>query len=348
MSITCKPYGLLSGGEEAKLFRLEAGPFSSTISDYGAHLLSVFLPDGKGGKVDVLLGPASLGGLLANRPFFGATVGRFAGRISEARFSLHGTEYQLEANDGPNHIHGGIKGFDKRLWLAEAFEERGRPTLRLSLVSPEGEEGYPGRLEVTLTYSLSDSGELQIAFKARSSASTILNLTNHAYFNLKGEGRGDILDHRLKLACSRFLPAGEDLVPTGEIAQVAGGPFDFRSGKRIGAEIGAVSGGSAGAGYDHCFVIDRHSPGLLPFAWLEEPKTGRSMVVSTTLPAVQFYTGNFLSDIDGKCGSIYGKYAGLCLETQGYPDAPNKPLFPSLALEPGETWSHQSLFAFKP
>jgi aldose 1-epimerase len=348
MPVHRSTYGLLADGDEIGLYRLEAGDFAVTISDYGATLLSILVPDLRGGKVDVLLGPASLAGLAANRPSFGSSVGRFAGRISGARFTLDGAKYELEANDGPNHLHGGFKGFSKRTWAAEAYEEQGRPSLRLSLVSPAGDGGYPGRLEVDATYGLSSTGALSLVYEAKTDAPTVLNLTNHAYFNLLGEGRGDILGHTLRLACSRYLVSGPDLVPTGEIAGVASGPFDFRSGKIIGLDIGKAEGGAAGKGYDHCFILDRDGSGLVEFAQLAEPRSGRSMTVSTTLPAVQFYTGNFLAGVDGKRGSVYGKYAGLCLETQFYPDAPNKKNFPSVVLKPGERWSHQTVYSFKP
>lgn len=348
MSINRTSFGVLADGVEVGLYRLEAGDFSVTLSDYGATLLSFFMPDGRGGNVDVLLGKASLAGLAANDSFFGSTVGRYANRIAAARFRLDGREYQLEANDGANHLHGGFKGFDKRSWAADASEEGGEPALRLTLESPDGDGGYPGTLNVAATCRLSKNGELTISLEAVAAAATVVNLTNHAYFNLLGEGRGTILDHRLTLACSRYLVAASDLAPTGAIADVAGGPFDFRSGKRIGNDIAQVSGGAAGAGYDHCFVIDRTGPGLVEFARLEEPRSGRSLSVATTLPAVQFYTGNFLSKTEGKRGSIYDKNAGLCLETQFYPDSPNRPAFPSTVLRPGQRWSHTTVYALKP
>lgn len=348
MPVSKKEFGILADGVEVGLYLLQAGDFSVTISDYGATLLSILIPDGRGAKVDILLGRASLEGLATNGPFFGSTVGRYANRISRARFSLDGKEYQLEANDGPNHLHGGTKGFDKKSWSAELFEDRGKPALRLSLSSPDGDGGYPGKLDVATTFCLSASGELSIDYEARCDTATVLNLTNHSYFNLRGEGRGDILGHRIKLACSRYLVAGADLMPTGEIASVGGGPFDFREGKIIGKDIGSVYGGSAGAGYDHCFIIDRNGPGLATFAWVEEPRSGRGMTVATTLPAVQFYTGNFLSRVEGKRGSIYDTYAGFCLETQFYPDSPNNLGFPSTNLRAGELWSHKTVYSFSP
>ncbi|HOX32818.1 MAG TPA: aldose epimerase family protein [Spirochaetales bacterium] len=348
MSITKLPFGTLSSGEEVSLYRLAAGDFVATISDYGASLLSILLPEGRGAWVDVLVGPASLAGLLANRPYFGASVGRVANRIARGRFSLGGRDYQLAANDGGQHLHGGLKGFDKRLWSAEGYEEGGLPRLALKLLSPDGEEGYPGELEVEARFGLSASGELEVAYEARSGAASPVNLTNHAYFNLAGEGRGDILGHRLRLLASSYLKTGPDLIPTGEVAPVAGSPYDFRAAKLVGADIALAEGGAAGAGYDHCYVLDRQGPGLFRFAELEDPRSGRRMAVSTTLPAVQFYSGNFLNGEAGKRGSIYGRHAGLCLETQFYPDAPNQPSFPSIILEPGKLWSHRTVFAFEP
>jgi aldose 1-epimerase len=344
MPISKQHYCILASGEDAALYRLSAGDFSVTISDYGATLVSMFLPDGKGGSVDVLLGPRDP---LANAPYFGASVGRVANRIALGRFSLGGQEYRLAANDGANHLHGGKRGFDKQLWSTETYEEEGRPRIRLSRRSPSGEEGYPGNLEVRAIFGLSENGELDIRYEAKTDAATVVNLTNHAYFNLAGNGEGDILGHKLKLSCSRYLKSGSDLVPTGEVAEVAGGPFDFRRGKLIGADIEKVDGGSAGHGYDHCFVVDRSGPGLIRFAELEDPASGRKMVASTTLPSVQFYSGNFLSGEQGKGGMTYGKHSGLCLETQFYPDAPNQPAFPSIVLRPGESWSHRTVFSFK-
>ncbi len=342
MSIQRVSYGNLSTGEEVALFVLRAGDFAATFSDYGATFLSMLLPDGRGGVVDILLGSSTLAGLVAPHPYFGATVGRFANRIGKARFALSGADYELAANDGANHLHGGLKGFDKYIWKVEASEMGGSPALCFRRTSPSGEEGYPGRLEVEALYKLDAEGRLESRFEARSDADTIVNLTNHAYFNLRGEGNGDILGHELKLSASRYIPVSSDMLPLGGIAGVAGTPFDFRKQKRIGADLAAAGG------FDHCFVIDREGEGLVEFAELREPASGRRMTMATTMPGVQFYTGNFLSGNPGKRGSTYGKHAGLCLETELFPDAPNQSAFPSPVLRSGELWAHSTVYRFFP
>jgi aldose 1-epimerase len=342
MSIEKKGFGLLASGEETSLFILEAGEFRTTLTDYGATLVSFFMPDGRGGRDDVLLGCSTLAGYTGKHPFFGVTVGRYANRIAKGRFSLAGTEYSLYANDGANHLHGGHKGFNTYVWKAEASESARGPAVKFSRTSPDGEEGYPGRLEVSVVFALSKDGALSIAYEARSEALTVVNLTNHAYFNLRREGYGPILDHELSLACSRYLPVDSTLIPTGEIAPVAGGPFDFLAAKKIGKDI-ALAGG-----YDHCFVLDRSGPGLVEFAAVREPATGRRMTAATTLPGVQLYTGNFLSGVVGKTGSSYEKHGGFCLETQLFPDSPNRPAFPSALLAPGQVWAHETVYRFIP
>lgn len=340
MPIDRLDFGTLCTGERVGLFVLRAGDFTASFSDYGATFLSLLMPDGRGGVDDILLGSSTLAGLTAPRPYFGATVGRFANRIAKASFTLAGKSYRLAANNGANHLHGGIKGFDKCLWDAEASEIDGAPALRLRRTSPDGEEGYPGRLEIEATYILGSEGRLEARFEARSDAETIINITNHAYFNLKGEGRGDILDHELRLLASSYIPVGPDLIPLGDLEAVAGTAFDFSRPKAVGRDIAEVGG------YDHCYVIDRQGEGLVEFAELREPTSGRRMQVATTLPGVQLYTGNSLSATPGKRGSVYNKYAGLCLETEFFPDAPNRPSFPSPALRPGETWKHSTVYRF--
>jgi aldose 1-epimerase len=342
MAVTRKLFGTLGTGEDVYLFILEAGEFTATLTNYGAILISVLLPDGRGGKDDILLGFSTLAGYAAQHPYFGATVGRYANRIAGARFSLDGKEYRLAINNGPNHLHGGLKGFDKHIWNAETYEDPGHPSVRFSRVSPDGEEGYPGTLGIQAHYSLSEDGSLSIEFSVSADARSVLNLTNHAYFNLRGEGSGPILDHELELACSRYLPVDANLIPTGELASVDGGSFDFRNRKAIGKEIAETGG------YDHCFVIDHDGSKLVRFASVLEPKTGRCMTADTSLPGVQFYTGNFLSGVRGKRGSIYDKHAGFCLETQLFPDTPNQPSFPSCIIEPGAEWKAKTVYRFSP
>ena len=340
MAIEKKSFGLLANGEEVSLFILKAGEASVTLTDYGATLVSVLLPDGRGGMDDLLLGCSTLNGYTEKHPFFGATVGRYANRIGGSRFSLGGKDYVLAANDGVNHLHGGLKGFNTFVWKAEPSEGVRGPALRFSRTSPDGEEGYPGKMEVSVTFVLGAEGALSISYQARTDAETVVNLTNHAYFNLRGEGRGSILDHELALACSSYLPVNSDLIPTGEPRPVAGGPFDFRKAKKIGRDIAAAGG------YDHCFILDRSVSGLVDFADVLEPISGRRMTAATSLPGVQLYSGNFLAGFAGKRGSSYDKHGGFCLETQLFPDSPNKPGYPSSRLLPGETWAHETVYRF--
>jgi aldose 1-epimerase len=340
MSIEKKSFGLLASGEETSLYILKAGEIIVTLTDYGATLVSILLPDGRGGKDDILLGCSTLSGYTGNHPFFGATVGRYANRIGGSQFFLGGKQYALAANNGINHLHGGRKGFNTYVWRAEASESDTGPSLRFSRTSPDGEEGYPGTLDAAVTFALGSDGALSISYEARTSAETIVNLTNHSYFNLKGEGTGSILDHELSLACSKYIPVNTELIPMGEPISVAGGPFDFRTAKKIGKDIVAAGG------YDHCFVLDRVGPGLVYFADVREPVTGRRMTAATSLPGVQLYTGNFLSAFPGKRGSLYEKHGGFCLETQLYPDSPNRPSYPTSQLLPGQVWAHATIYRF--
>lgn len=345
MAIERSDFFTSSRGEKASLYTIRVGELSFAMSDFGATLVSLLVPAGKGRREDLLLGCASPADWETTSAYFGATVGRYANRIGGARFSLDGREYRLAANDGANHLHGGPLGLSRRLWKVEASEGRGSASLRFSILSPDGEEGYPGSLEVSATYCLSADGNLGIKYEARTDAATVVNFTNHAYFNLHGDGKGLILDHELSLAASRYVAVGADLIPSGELPEVSGGPFDFRQAKPIGRDIAAV-----GMGYDHSFVLDRPQGeggrlSLFPFATLSDPSTGRRMEASTTSPAVQFYSGNFLSG-PGKGGRVYEKHSGLCLETGFYPDSPNKPDFPSCLLLPGKPFAHETDYRF--
>jgi aldose 1-epimerase len=342
MSIEKKSFGLLASGEETSLFILKAGEITATLTDYGASLVSILLPNRRGEKDDILLGCSTLSGYAQNHPYFGVTVGRYANRIGGSRFSISGKEYSLAANNGVNHLHGGIKGFNTFVWKAEGFDAANGPTLKFSRTSPDGEEGYPGTLDVSVTFILGSDGALSISYEARTDAETIVNLTNHAYFNLRGEGSGHILDHELSLACSKYLPVNSDLIPTGDPIPVAGGPFDFRVPKKIGRDI------TLAGGYDHCYVLDRAGPGLVDCADVREPISGRRMTVSTSLPGVQLYTGNSLAAVPGKRGSVYERHGGFCLETQLYPDSPNKPSYPTSRLVPGQIWAHVTVYRFYP
>jgi aldose 1-epimerase len=342
MSIERKSFGLLANGEEAQLFIVKAGEVTATLTDYGAALVSILLPAGKGSQDDILLGCSTLSGYAAKHPFYGVTAGRFANRIAGGRFSLSGKEYILAANDGANHLHGGIKGFNTFVWKAETSDGPKGSAVKFSRTSPDGEEGYPGALDVSVTFTLSADGALSIAYDARTDAETVVNLTNHAYFNLRGEGRGTILDHELELACSNYLPVDAGLIPIGDPVAVAGGPFDFKRAKKLGRDIAAAGG------YDHCFVLDGKGPGLVDFADVREPLSGRRMTASTTLPGVQLYSGNFLAGSAGKRGSVYEKHGGFCLETELFPDSPNKPKYPSSRLLPGLVWAHETVYRYFP
>ena len=340
MSIAKRNFGVLASGEEASLFVLECRDIAITLTDYGATLVSILLPDGRGGRDDILLGSSTLAGCAAKHPFFGVTVGRYANRIGASRFVLGAKEYRLAANDGENHLHGGLKGFNTFVWKAEASEGTRGPAVKFSRTSPDGEEGYPGELSVSVVFTLRPEGAISIAYEARTNAQTVVCLTNHAYFNLRGEGTGSILDHILRLDASRYLPVGANLIPSGGPIAVEGGPFDFRKPKPIGRDIAAAGG------YDHCFVIDREGPGLAEFGEAREPVTGRRMTAATTLPGVQLYSGNSLAGFPGKRGSTYEKHSGFCLETELYPDSPNRSDFPSSVLRPGETWAHSTEYRF--
>lgn len=336
-----KAFGTLSDGREASLFILSAGKFAAVFTDWGATWTSLIAPDRRGRPDDILLGFSTLSGYTSKHPFFGSTVGRFANRIGSARFLMDGSEYRLWANNNQNHLHGGRRGFDKYLWNAEMSSVGGDPAVQFSRLSPDGEEGYPGNLSVSVTVSLSREGALSLRYCASSDAKTPINLTNHAYFNLAGEGRGSILTHTLRMRANTYLLVDSAFIPTGEIAAADHDAFDFSQTKALGRDIA-----EAGGGYDFCYIIDRDSPALEPFATVNDPQSGRSMTVATTLPAVQLYTGNNLTGIPGKSGSIYDKYAGLCLETQMYPDSPNKPQFPSPFIVPGEVWDHTTVYTF--
>ncbi len=344
MNITREQYGNTLEGKNVERFVLSnsTGITVSAIT-YGCIITSVKMPDREGSIAEVTLGFDSLDGYLAGHPYFGALVGRFANRIAAGRFELDGKPYSLARNiDGKNHLHGGTVGFDKKIWAAEEIEKSDRVGVVFSYTSPDGEEGYPGNLEVTVTYTLSEAGELSFEYRAETDKATPINLTNHTYWNFAAAGSGKIYDHRLTLHCSRYLPVNDDLLPTGEVLPVQGTPLDFSTEKAIGRDIGKLS-----LGYDHCFVADKQPGTMAAIARLHEPTSGRGMVLSTSKPAVQLYTGNFLDGIKGAGGAVFDKHTALCLETEFYPDAPNQPAFPSAVLRPGALYHHtttQSLF----
>jgi aldose 1-epimerase len=351
-AVTQVPFGRTPDGAPVDLFTLSNanGVEIRTIS-YGAIIVSVRVPDRKGTLDDVVLGFDTFDGYIAGHPFFGAIVGRYANRIARGRFALDGKMFQLATNNGPNHLHGGVKGFDKRLWRAEPVHRGGNTGVAYTLTSPDGDEGYPGTLTVRVTYTLGPSNELSIDYDATTDKPTPINLTQHAYFNLAGDGSGDILGHELTIDADRFTPVNEGLIPTGGLAPVEGTPFDFRTSTSIGARIDADDLQLRyGKGYDHNWVINHRDPpgaGLAHAARLVDPKTGRTLDVSTTEPGLHFYTGNSLDGrIRGKSGRVYRPRLGLCLETQHFPDSPNQPNFPSTILRPGERYRSRTIFAF--
>ena len=320
-----------------------------TAISYGGTITSLKVPDKNGRVADVVLGFDSPAQYFADPPppFFGAIIGRYGNRIAKGKFALEGKTYTLATNNGPNHLHGGNKGFDKVLWNIETPKD-GQASAVFTRKSPDGEEGYPGNLSVRFVYTLTDKDELVIEYHATTDKATPVNLTNHSYFNLAGEGSGDILGHELMINADRYTPVDDTLIPTGQLAPVAGTPFDFRKPTAIGARIEQNDQQiKNGKGYDHNWVLNRPGAGLQLAARLTDPKSGRTMEVRTTEPGLQFYSGNFLDGtIKGKHGHVYGHRNGLCLETQHYPDSPNQKTFPSTILRPGQSYDSKTIYAF--
>ncbi len=315
------------------------------IITYGAILTELHVPDRNGRLEDVVLGFADLKGYLQGHPYFGATVGRVANRIAKGKFTLDGKEYTLAANNGPNALHGGLKGFDKVIWKAEPLQSADGVGVTLSYRSRDGEEGYPGNLSTTVTYTLTNQNELKIDYVATTDKATPVNLTNHSYFNLAGPKSGDILAHELMLAADKYTPADDTLIPTGEIKPVEGTPLDFRTPMTIGSRIDQLKG--TVGGYDHNYVLRSEGKRLALAARVREPKSGRVMEMFTTEPGVQFYTGNFLDGkLKGKGGVTYQKHQGFCLEAQHFPDSVNHDNFPSVILKPGKTYTQTTVYKF--
>ncbi|HTN52661.1 MAG TPA: aldose epimerase family protein [Anaeromyxobacter sp.] len=348
-AIARRPFGAMPDGTPVELWTLRgAGGATAEIATYGGIVTSLRVPDRRGALGDVVLGHDSLAGYLAgNRPYLGAIVGRYANRIAGGSFALDGRRHALARNDGENHLHGGVRGFDKVVWSARAVESPRGPVLELSRTSPDGEEGYPGNLRVAAAFSLADDA-LVLAFAATTDRPTLCNLSHHGYFDLDAGGGADILGHVLTARASRFTPIGPGLVPTGELRAVAGTPLDFTRPTAVGARIGAPDEQLALAGgYDHNLVLDRRGPGLELAATVVGPTSGRVMEVLTTEPGMQLYSGNFLDGtVIGKGGIPYRHRSGLCLETQHFPDSPNHPGFPSTVLRPGETYRSTTVYRF--
>ncbi|UCF98186.1 MAG: galactose mutarotase [Spirochaetaceae bacterium] len=348
MKVKEQDYAQLSDGTKIKMFTVSNSKgIEARVIDYGGILVSLKTPDRRAQTINVTLGFDKFEDYVEKSPFFGAVVGRYANRITSGKFILDEKEYTLACNDtygaGPdavaNHLHGGEKGYDKVLWKAEPFQESSLAGVRLHYLSRDGEEGYPGNLDITMTYQLNEDDELSFEYQANTDKPTPVNLTQHSYWNLTGTGT--ILDHQVTLFCPFYIPVGKTLMPTGEVLSVNGTPFDFTVPRAVGEHIGDVEGG-----YDHCFVAGPASTALKRIADIYEPNSGRGMEIWTTKPGIQFYSGNFLDNLKGAGGAIYPKHGGFCVETEFFPDSVNIPHFPSCILRPGQTYSHKTTHRF--
>lgn len=340
------PFESTIDGKQVKLFTLKNNKgMEVQLTNYGASIVSLKVPDKQGVVEDVVLGYDNIQGYVNGKSYFGCVAGRYANRIAQAKFSLDGKTYSLAANNGVNSLHGGVKGFDKQVW--DAVQDGNSVTF--TYVSADGEEGYPGKLTVTLTYRLdSNENKLQLQYGATTDQATVLNLANHSYFNLEGQGKGSILDHEIMINAMAITPVDSTLIPTGDLKKVAGTAFDFTQPAKIGARINDTADVQIryGLGYDHNFVLAPSNGALRLAARVVAPISGRTMEVLTTEPGIQFYTGNFLNGSEKGKGSVYGHRSGFCLETQHFPDSPNQPAFPSTVLKPGEAFQSTTVFAF--
>jgi len=347
--LTSAPAGATADGTPVDLITLRNGKgLEMTVLTYGGIIQTLRVPDRDGVADDIVLGHDSVAGYEANSPYFGSLIGRVGNRIANGMFTLEGQSYTLAKNNGPNHLHGGLKGWDKVVWKADPFQDRTGVGVRLEYTSADGEEGYPGTVTAHVVYTLTPDNTLIVDYRATTDKPTIINLTQHSYFNLAGGKATDILGHELTINADRYTPVDDTLIPTGALAPVEGTPFDFRTATAIGARIGDDDTQlKYGQGYDHNYVLNRSGDGLQPAATVYEPTTGRTIEISTTEPGIQFYSGNFLDGtITGKGGRVYGHRAGFCLETQHFPDSPNHPDFPSIELRPGTEYHTQTVFAF--
>lgn len=343
MSVDVKPMGKMPDGPQVDVYTLTNGHgLVAKVMTYGATLIALQTPDRQGKLANITLHLDSLEDYLAGHPFFGSVAGRYANRIAGGRFTLDGQEYRLPINNGPNHLHGGPRGFDKAVWNARTERDEGSASVELTHTSPDGDAGYPGHLTATVVYSLTRDDRLVMDYTATTDKPTVVNLTNHAYWNLGGIHGGNILDHVLSINADRYLPVDDTLIPTGEFKPVRGTPMDFTTPKPIGGRIGQVKGG-----YDHCFVLNK-TPGeeFSLAARAEDPQSGRWMEVYTTQPGVQLYTGNFLDGTKKAEGVAYARHYGFCLETQHFPDSPNRPKFLSTVLRPGQTYRQTTIHKF--
>ncbi len=341
MKVNTEVFGRLSDREQAHLFTLQnSNGITAKITNYGGTITSILVPDRNGKVEDIVLGFDNLDGYLGQHPYIGTLVGRYANRISGGKFTLDGKEYRLFLNDGQNHLHGGLKGYDKVLWTFYEYADSTRAGVMLNYVSYDMEEGYPGNLKMDVHISLNENNEVTIDYVASCDAKTHLNLTHHGYFNLNGV-KDLIYDHVMMINASQYVETDSQLIPTGKIIKLKGGPLDFRSAKPIGPEISKLVNG-----YDHCYVLSKKDTGPELAARVSHPKSGRIMEVYTTEPAIQFYSSNFLKGINGKGNLKYRKHLALCLEAQHYPDSPNHPHFPSTLLEPGEVYKQTTVYKF--
>lgn len=349
MAIEKQAFGKTADGKEVDLYTLtNANGLKARITNYGGIVTSLEVPDRNGKLTDIVLGYDTLDEYIKNNPYFGALIGRYGNRIGKGKFTLEGKQYTLATNNGPNHLHGGNKGFDKVVWDAEPIESAEGPALKLTYLSKDGEEGYPGNLKCTVVYTLTNDNELKVSYEAETDKTTVANLTHHSYFNLAGHNSGDILKHELMLNADNFTPVDEGLIPTGKIKPVKGTPMDFTTATAIGARINQDDTQlKYGKGYDHNWVLNKEGSELTLAARVYEPGSGCVMEIHTTEPGIQFYSGNFLDGTNvGKGGAVYKHRTGFCLETQHFPDSPNKRNFPSTVLKPGEKYRHLTVHRF--
>ena len=345
MNVTQSSYGKTADGKEVTVYTLtNKNGLVAKVMTYGATWMEMHVPDRDGKMADVLLGFDRLEDWTGKSPFFGSTTGRVANRIAKGKFTLDGKEYTLVTNNGPNHLHGGRKGLDKQVWKGEELKSKDGPAVRFTHRDPDGHEGYPGNVDLTVTYTLTNDDELRIDYTAKTDKATPINLTNHAYFNLAG-GQGDVKDHVLMINADKYTPTDNTLIPTGEIAPVKGTPLDFTKPTPIGERVEQLYGGPGG-GYDHNYVLNHGGGKLGLAARVTEPDSGRTMEIRTTEPGVQLYTGNHINNLQGKGDITYNKHSGFCLETQHFPDSINQPKFPSVVLKPGDTFKSTTTHKF--
>lgn len=351
MKVSKQKFGMLSDGSKVHLYTVENGNMSFSCTDYGCTITSIILNDGKNKKTDVVLGYSTLDGFINGTVFFGAIVGRFANRIGKASFELNGKKYDLDKNDGPNCLHGGFDSYNKMMWKGKIIDDGKLCGVRFTRTSSDGEQGFPGNVKLTITYLLDDNNNLSCIYNAETDKATPINITNHAYFNLAGNG--NIGEHTLQMNSEKRLEVNPKLIPTGKLLDVKGTPFDFTKEKKIGKDIKNV-----GVGYDHCYVTEMYDPSnvhcglplddndLVEFCTVREPSSGHVMTVFTNMEGCQFYTGNYIKGIIGKNGRLYNSHDAFCLETQCFPDTPNQKDFPTCILEPGQKMKAKTVYSF--